>query len=406
MKEFQLACITRILTPILVLFTLVPAVAQDLPPVVITEFMSSNAVTIMDEDGEFSDWIEIMNNSDSPINLEGWGLSDNEEKPLKWTFPSCLLQPGEFLLVWASGKDRKPEQGTLVSGLKQQIYQGITGTTVNDLISSSSYPGMPSSTEILTDLFETGVNVDDTYGQRVYGLLKAPLTGTYYFWISGDDNSQLYLSTDEDPGNVSLIAEVPEWTNSREWNKYTSQKSGGIYLEEGKYYYVEALMKEEGGGDNLAVGWQLPNGTIQQPMPANQFFLAPAELHTSFSISADGETLLISNAQGEPIHYIPEMALPSDISFGSMDGHEGFFFFRTPTPGSSNSNQGYSELFNGSISFSLPGGFYNEAFDLVLSTNDPEAEIYYTLDGSEPDPDNLAGTTYKYKNSYPWGWAS
>src|SRR5690606_9198947 len=115
----------------------------------------------------------------------------------------------------------------------------------------------------------------------------------------------LYLSSDEDPHKVALIAEVPEWTNSREWNKYASQKSGAIYLEEGKYYFMQALMKEEGGGDHLSVGWQLPDGTLQQPMPADQFYLAPAELHTTFSISADGETLLISNAQGEPVHYVP-----------------------------------------------------------------------------------------------------
>lgn len=403
MKEIYLARLISILSLLPFLCILVPAVAQDLPPVVISEFMSSNSVTIIDEDGEFSDWIEIRNISDNPVDIEGWGLTDNENNPFKWTFPACILQPGEFMLVWASGKDRKPAQGTLVNGLRQQVYKGITGTSVNDLISSSSYPGMPSSTEILTDLFETGVNVDDNYGQRVYGLLKAPQTGTYYFWISGDDNSRLYLSSDEDPHKVALIAEVPEWTNSREWNKYASQKSGAIYLEEGKYYFMQALMKEEGGGDHLSVGWQLPDGTLQQPMPADQFYLAPAELHTTFSISADGETLLISNAQGEPVHYVPGVALPSDVSYGSMDGQEGFFYFNIPTPGSANSDQGYRELFNGSITFSKPGGFYTEPFDLVLNTDDPEAVIYYTVDGSEPDPANLGGTTYRYKNSYPWG---
>src|SRR5690606_22749787 len=111
-------------------------------------------------------------------------------------------------------------------------------------------------------------------------------------------------------------------------------------------------------------GWQLPDGTLQQPMPADQFYLAPAELHTTFSISADGETLLISNAQGEPVHYVPGVALPSDVSYGSMDGQEGFFYFNIPTPGSANSDQGYRELLNGSITFSKPGGFYTEPFDL------------------------------------------
>jgi hypothetical protein len=52
-------------------------------------------------------------------------------------------------------------------------------------------------------------------------------------------------------------------------------------------------------------------------------------------------------------------------------------------------------------SFSRPGGFYSNAFDLVLSHPDPEAAIVYTLDGSVPDRNNLAGTRYVYKNVYP-----
>ncbi|MCC5929268.1 MAG: CotH kinase family protein [Cyclobacteriaceae bacterium] len=52
--------------------------------------------------------------------------------------------------------------------------------------------------------------------------------------------------------------------------------------------------------------------------------------------------------------------------------------------------------------FSHTGGFHAEAFELTLSHPDPEVEIYYTLDGSEPDPNNLVGTTYRYLNQYKW----
>ncbi|TCO06890.1 CotH kinase family protein [Natronoflexus pectinivorans] len=52
--------------------------------------------------------------------------------------------------------------------------------------------------------------------------------------------------------------------------------------------------------------------------------------------------------------------------------------------------------------FSHKGGFFSEEFNLILSHPDPEVSIYYTLDGSIPDPNNLDGTTYKYRNSYPW----
>ncbi|TVQ89668.1 MAG: T9SS C-terminal target domain-containing protein [Bacteroidetes bacterium] len=77
----------------------------------INEFMASNSSTISDEDGDFEDWIELYNYGDDPVYLEGWGLSDDFSNPFRWVFPDIAIGPGEYLLVWASGKDRK--QGVL-----------------------------------------------------------------------------------------------------------------------------------------------------------------------------------------------------------------------------------------------------------------------------------------------------
>lgn len=73
----------------------------------INEIMSSNGSTIADEDGDFEDWIELYNYGIEPVDLSSWGLSDNPSNPMKWTFPQGTeIGPGEYLLVWASGKDR------------------------------------------------------------------------------------------------------------------------------------------------------------------------------------------------------------------------------------------------------------------------------------------------------------
>lgn len=72
----------------------------------INEFMSSNSSTLQDLDGDFSDWIELYNTSAFPINLENYGLSDELNDPYKWVFPSIVINPNEFLLVYASGKDQ------------------------------------------------------------------------------------------------------------------------------------------------------------------------------------------------------------------------------------------------------------------------------------------------------------
>ena len=78
--------------------------AQD---IAINEAMASNAFTIADEDGDFEDWIELYNYGTTSINLNGYGLSDNYDDPFKWVFPAVVIHPGDFLLVWASGKDRR-----------------------------------------------------------------------------------------------------------------------------------------------------------------------------------------------------------------------------------------------------------------------------------------------------------
>lgn len=72
----------------------------------ITEFLSSSATGLSDEDGEFSDWIEVQNTSTETLNLAGYGLTDNAAEPTKWQFPAVELGAGEFLVVFASGKDR------------------------------------------------------------------------------------------------------------------------------------------------------------------------------------------------------------------------------------------------------------------------------------------------------------
>lgn len=73
----------------------------------ISEFMASNARGLADETGEFADWIEIYNPSPVAVNLEGWSLTDDAEELTRWRFPATNLAGGGFLVVFASGKDRR-----------------------------------------------------------------------------------------------------------------------------------------------------------------------------------------------------------------------------------------------------------------------------------------------------------
>lgn len=86
--------------------------------VLISEFMASNTRTLADGDNDYSDWLEILNSGDTPVSLNGWALTDDPDQPRKWRFPNLVLAPGQHLIVFASGKDRRVPGEELHTGFK------------------------------------------------------------------------------------------------------------------------------------------------------------------------------------------------------------------------------------------------------------------------------------------------
>ena len=163
-------------------------------------------------------------------------------------------------------------QGTGGSGtILREYWLNVTGNTVASLKASANYPNNPTGSEQLAS-FEGPTNTADNYGSRVRGYIHPPISGAYTFWIASDDAGDLLLSTNDNPANATRIAFVGEWTDSRQWTKFASQRSAPINLVGGQKYYIEAIQKEATGGDNLAVSWQGP-GMAQAVIPGN--FLSP-----------------------------------------------------------------------------------------------------------------------------------
>lgn len=171
-----------------------------------------------------------------------------------------VSNPGTATAVQLAELQFSERQGSLL----RQYWLGIAGTAVSDLTNNASFPASPTGSGYIPT-FEAPVNWNVNYGQRVRGFITAPATGTFVFWISSDDDSQLFVSTDSTPANKALVASVAGWTNPREWGKYPSQQSAGINLTAGQQYYVEALHKQGGGGDDLAVGWAMPGQATAGP---------------------------------------------------------------------------------------------------------------------------------------------
>jgi hypothetical protein len=121
LPPFQLAVFLLICAPI-------AAAAQ----VRITEFMASNTHTLYDEDGETSDWIEIQNTSATTVSLLNWALSDTAGNPSKWLFPATNLASGTFMVVFASGKDRRVPGSPLHTNFKLNTEGEFLSLTAPD----------------------------------------------------------------------------------------------------------------------------------------------------------------------------------------------------------------------------------------------------------------------------------
>lgn len=106
--------------------------------------------------------------------------------------------------------------------------------------------------------FAAPVQLSDNYCTRMRGYIRPTVSGSYTFYISSDDSSELWLSTDDKTANKRLLASVNGYSQPKEWSKYETQKSSAVTLEAGKKYYVEALHVEGYKGDHMEVGWMLP----------------------------------------------------------------------------------------------------------------------------------------------------
>ncbi|MFK7805582.1 MAG: PKD domain-containing protein [Anaerolineae bacterium] len=254
--------------------------------------------------------------------------------------------------------------------IKRQIWNGITGTSTNHLTSIAAFPFSPDVTETLTSLEEPAGASGDNYGSRYLGYIVAPETGQYTFYIASDDSSDFYLSSNDSPSNLARIAYVSGWTPSKDWTRSDSQKSNLISLVGGQRYYFEVHHKEGSGGDNMAVGWILPNESFPPNVITSDYLCFDESLIPPEPTKAPTPTPAptATPAPGE-CSYQAETAVLSRVDVGkNHGGYEGSGFADYP------GGKGSDIYIEWNINVATAGN-YNLGFRYALSGGNRPLEL-------------------------------
>ncbi|MBK1884427.1 hypothetical protein JIN85_18565 [Luteolibacter pohnpeiensis] len=170
-------------------------------------------------------------------------------------------------------------------GLTLDTWGNVNGLSINHLRYSSKFTAAPDETEFVTSA-ATPANRGDNYGSRLRGVVIAPVTGVYTFYLASDDHGELWLSSSESQFAKQKIAYVEGATGVEQWDLFSSQQSTGISLQAGQKYYIEAWLKESVGNDHLEIGWTVPGTSSIDIIPSSAL-----EGHTHDIEDPDGDDM-------------------------------------------------------------------------------------------------------------------
>jgi hypothetical protein len=171
----------------------------------------------------------------------------------------CLTALGLILLVTGSA-GAQLGQGKV---LWEYWFGGGVNDNLDNLKANANFPDNPAQSEWRDGLDRPDVASNDNWGGRGRAFLTPAQTGDYTFWTASDDDSELWLSTDDNPANAVKIANVEGWCNYQNWtgpgeSPGPNRQSAPIPLVAGKKYYIELLFSDGTGGGHASVAWAGP----------------------------------------------------------------------------------------------------------------------------------------------------
>lgn len=365
---------------------------------IISEFVASNDSSLEDGFGASPDWIELHNAGDTAVDLIGYRLTDDFADPERWTFDSStILDPGEYLVVFASGNATPDPEGnlhtnfSLSAGGEYLAFSDPLGTVLSEFGSSTSeYPALDGD-EAYGLAFDSTVTevVTPTSASRFLNpgdnSVDSIWTGNGFddsTWDSGSAS----IGYEEDPADFAglIITEVDEGTVTLYVRMSFNVSDPNTLLDTLQMKYDDGFIAYLNGtriaSDNA------PATGAYNSTATDQHGDSEAVEYVNFDVSDYSDSLVVGtntlaihllnrNSDSSDFLSVPNLITRTgNLILPATEGH-----LVSPTPGQPNTNVTAS-----SVEFSRVGGVFLNPFQLTLTSSGQNETIRYTTNGSQP----------------------
>ena len=323
---------------------------------VISEIMASNRSAVTDENGDYSDWVEIWNSSDRDINLNGLGLSDRSDS-IRFLFPSVTLSAGGRTVVFCSNSNKavpgEPFHAKFkLSSVGETVYLYDPNAY---LIDSCKYPilGTDESWALTENGFErvsyfSPGNENTEEGYRAY---------RDSIMVTGGALVINEVMADAVTGLRDADGELSDWIE--------------LYNTTGETVNLDNYALSD--NESRPLKWRFPQGAT---VPAGGYYVVfcsgkdrvdeeTGVPHTNFRISAEQETIILSDSRGRVVDRVMIDNLAEDCSYGRNESG-GLQVFQVATPGLPNNQMSFYQMDQYLRAWNTYGVWISE----VLASND------------------------------------
>lgn len=391
----------------------------------INEVCNKNINIILDEDGDYEGWMEIYNADTMAINLKDYYLSDDKLEARKWSFPEIFIESDEYLLVFASGKDRKelihhwetPLNGDSLWKYKnttEQTYEEYILWTENDFDDSdweSDYGAFGIGYDsIATQTIDTTIYLRQEFflidtSKVLMTLLHAFYDDGFVAYLNGfeilrmnmlDNGVKPELGVPAYPTHTSDIdhGELPNQfvIPPKIWKNILKNGRNVLAIQTHKTYNETILIKPW-------LSLAMSDSILQTDSVVPWLPLSELPIHTNFKVNKDGESVYLNDEYGLRLQKLEVPYLPSNSSYGFLENQDSLVYFTSPSPFLMNSGPAFSGVISDSVLPLSPSGFYQDSIWVTLMPFDSIYKVFYSLDGSPPSLNSYSYDSAFYLDS-------